>query len=45
MQKRKVSGRLWASMAAVLCVILLFFAHYGKKKEIILEFGMFTGSN
>lgn len=32
-------------MVAVLCVILLFFAHYGKKKEIILEFGMFTGSN
>lgn len=37
----------WAAAAGVLCALALVFAgiRYGGRKEIVLEFGMFTGSN
>lgn len=45
MRKIKASGKIWVALAVFLCITLLLLARRGKKKEIILEFGMFTGSN
>ena len=46
MGKIKADKRIWIALGAVLCVaLLLLFTHQGKRKEVVLEFGMFTGSN
>ena len=41
----KVYKKVWIGLAALLCAAALLIVQNSRKKEIVLEFGMFTGSN